>query len=489
MLFASIPNNAMIDMMVPFTISKKMGISITLAIAAGVAAALYFLGLIGPVVIVGALAALLLVAIIFHQPFNGLIAVVVALPFERVGSIDIAGLTLRPSQVLLIITLVAWLVDGMIRRRLKIFSNPALVPLILLLFVNLLSLTQAVNLRRGVVVLAATALTMLMSLVVPQLVTTTDRARTIIRALIYVTIIVTIFGLYQFVGDLIGLPTSLTGLRDLYTKEVFGFPRIQGTALEPLYFVNFLILPISLIAAFLLSRQRIMSTIILVGALALGAINVVLALSRAGWAALAVSLFIIGVYYFRKIFSPRQLLIGVLVVVVTVVVFGRVFKLTDNTDLSVEKFATQAVSLFEGASYSDRVSTFTDAAAAFQQHPWLGIGVGNFGPALAPFPTIEPEGGWLIVNNIFLEIAAETGIFGITLFVFFLGMLFVRSVKAITTTQSPWLRAALVGSLAAFVGVILQYQTFSILFIMHIWFLFGWLIALQNLAFNSEAQV
>lgn len=468
----------------PFNRTHATIIGATIALACG--AALYFADWIGAAALIGAMAGVILVVIIFRQPFIGLLATVVALPFERVGSLELGGLTLRPSQVLLIITVIAWLVDGLVRRRLKIFSNPLLVPLLLFLAAELISLTQAVNLRRGVVVLAATALTMLMALIVPQLVTTERRARRVIQILIGVTIIVTIFGVYQFIGDLIGLPTSLTGLRDLYTKEVFGFPRIQGTALEPLYFVNFLILPLSLIAAFVLSRQRSLPILILVGALALTVINVVLALSRAGWAAVAVSLIIIGLYYFRRIFSPRQLVIGILVIAVTVVVFGRVFRLTDNVELSVEKFGTQALAIFEGASFSDRASTFTDAVGAFTTHPWLGVGVGNFGPVEAPFPTIEPVGGWLIVNNIFLEIAAESGIIGLTLFVCFLVMLFVRSVKAIKVTDSAWLRAALVGSLAAFVGVMLQYQTFSILFIMHIWFLFGWLIALQNMAFTKK---
>lgn len=437
-----------------------------------------WLGAVGVLVVV---AGLVLVAAIFREPLVGLLSIVVALPFERVGALEIAGLTLRASQVLLIVTVFAWLVGGLVRRQLVFRANPLLVPLVVLVVINLLSLTQAVNLQRGVVFLSATILTMLVGLLVPQLVTTVTQAQRVVRVLFAVTLLVTAFGLYQFVGDLIGLSPSLTGLRDLYTKEVFGFPRIQGTASEPLYFVNFLILPISLAVAFVVSRQRTVSTWWLVGLLTLGSLNVVLALSRAGWIAMAVSLLVVGAYYFRKLFRPRQIIIGLIIVVVTAAVFIRVFRLTDDVDLNRGKFFTQATALFEGASFTDRVSTFTDAAASFRAHPWLGIGPGNFGPTVAPFPTIEPEGGWLIVNNIFLEIAAETGIFGLLTFLVIVAILLVRSIKAIIVTDSTWLRAALVGSLAAFVGVIVQYQTFSVLFIMHIWFLFGWLVALQNM--------
>jgi len=40
--------------------------------------------------------------------------------------------------------------------------------------------------------------------------------------------------------------------------------------------------------------------------------------------------------------------------------------------------------------------------------------------------------------------------------------------------------------LAAFVGVLVQYQTFSILYIMHIWFLIGFMISVQNIILKQE---
>ncbi|MFC1663146.1 O-antigen ligase family protein [Patescibacteria group bacterium] len=446
----------------------------------------YFLEWLGGLAVIVLAIMVVLTGAIMRNPFIGLLAIVVALPFEWVGSIDISGLTLRISQVLLIITATAWLLNGLINKRLEFKSNPIFYPLIVFVIINLLSFTQAVNLKRAAVVLAATILTMLLAGLIPQLIDSLKKAKLVLRVLFVITIIVTLFGIYQFIGDLIGLPQSLTGLRDLYTKDVFGFPRIQGTALEPLYFVNFLILPITLAFAFLISREKVMNILLLAALLLLGVINVVLALSRAGWVALAVSLVIVGIYYFRKLITPRQFIIGLLIVLITAYVFIRVFGLTEDVEESFAAFGRQSLAFFEGASFTDRVSTFTDAWVSFKMNPWLGIGTGNFGPIVALFPAIEPVGGWLIVNNIFLEIAVETGIFGLAVFILILGILFIRSIKAINITTSSWLRAALIGSLAALAGVMVQYQTFSILFIMHIWFLFGWLIALQNLAFTKR---
>ncbi|MFH0952231.1 MAG: O-antigen ligase family protein [Patescibacteria group bacterium] len=465
---------------------QKFWYPLALLIIAFEAIGMYLYDWPGGMVVIAVGLAILLLLIIFRRPFIGLLAIVVALPFEYYGSLEIGGLTLRVSQVLLVVTLIAWLADGLARRRLLIRRQPLLIPIVILLLINILSLTQAVNLQRGLVYLVATVITMVFGLLIAQLLTNKKQAVLVVRVLLIITFLVTAFGLFQFVGDLIGLPQSLTGLREQYTKEVFGFPRIQGTALEPLYFVNFLILPLTLAFAFLLSREKVMSTLWLSAIFLLGVINVVLALSRAGYVAVAVSLFIVGAYYIKKLLTPRQFIIALLVVLITTAVFIRVFGLTEDTDISLSKFSHHAVNVFEGASYSDRVTTYTYAWDLFREHPWLGIGIGNFGPVVAAQPLIEPVTGWLIVNNIFLEIATEIGIFGLLTFLLMLLLLFLRSLKALRATAPGWLRTALIGSLAAFIGVLVQYQTFSILFIMHIWFLFGWLIALQNLALVKE---
>ena len=69
--------------------------------------------------------------------------------------------------------------------------------------------------------------------------------------------IVSIFGIYQFLGDLVlGLPTFLTGLRPQYTKAVFGYPRVQATAIEPLYFAGMLFWPMFLMILLLLNNLK-----------------------------------------------------------------------------------------------------------------------------------------------------------------------------------------------------------------------------------------
>jgi O-Antigen ligase len=65
-----------------------------------------------------------------------------------------------------------------------------------------------------------------------------------------------IFGLYQFFGDLVGIPTAFTLLREHYTKIVFGVPRVQGTAVEPLYFAGMLLIAIFVLVFWICERVQ-----------------------------------------------------------------------------------------------------------------------------------------------------------------------------------------------------------------------------------------
>ncbi|PIP17655.1 MAG: hypothetical protein COX43_03140, partial [Parcubacteria group bacterium CG23_combo_of_CG06-09_8_20_14_all_35_9] len=48
--------------------------------------------------------------------------------------------------------------------------------------------------------------------------------------------------------------------------------------------------------------------------------------------------------------------------------------------------------------------------------------------------------------------------------------------------EDLFLKTIMIALTIAFIGILIQYQTFSILYIMHIWFLIGFMIAVQNMA-------
>jgi len=424
--------------------------------------------------------------LILKDPFYGILVITFFLPFEHLGTLEVSGFTLKINHIFGLITLLSWFLLMLIQKKVEFKRLPIGFPLIILILVNILSFTQAVNLFRAVSVFSFTLLTILISLAVVNLVDSKDKLNKLVKVLFISAFFVSLFGLFQFMGDLIGLPPSITGLRDLYTKEVFGFPRVHATALEPLYYANYLLIPLMLALTLFLSKEKDIRWQWLLLFLILGLVNFILTLSRAAYIALAAALLFLLVIYFKRFFSFKKIAAVILVLLVVYFIFIKIFGLTEDFNLYLDRFITQATDVFSGASYTDRAETFREAWQMFKQHPWLGVGTGNFGPNVAWYPLVVPEKGWLIVNNIFLEIMAETGIFGLLSFLWLLGILFFRSIKAFFKTNDEYLKAVMAGLTAAFVGVIIQYQTFSILYIIHIWFLFGLMIAVQNLIFQKE---
>jgi len=438
----------------------------------------YVLGLLGFAVIA---------FFVFKNPLIGLVMVAFFLPFERIGAYELGATTIRLSQILFIIVVAAWLGRKIFKGDYKYAKNPLIIPLALFLLINLFSIPNSLNIERSITVFAFLIFTSLLCFVVPNIINNKNSLNKVIIAIFFSYLLVTTFGLFQFLGDMSGLSTELTGLRDLYSKDVLGFTRIQSTAYEPLYFANYLLIPIGLVYAFFLASKGRLSSSWLIVLLGLGMVNLILTVSRGGYLAIFVTVLVISLFYLRKVFTIKNLIIlgvagGIVFwVVIRTIGFG-------GETLNLEKFTEHVGNAFYGASYDERVDTFDSAIIAWRERPWLGVGVGGFGPYVAPDPYYMPEDGWKIVNNEFIEILAENGIIGLLAFIWLLIVLITRSIKAFIKAKDTYMKAIVVALLGAFIGILAQYQTFSTLYIMHVWFLIGLMIAVQNVIFTHYVK-
>ena len=151
----------------------------------------------------------------------------------------------------------------------------------------------------------------------------------------------------------------------------------------------------------------------------------------------------------------------------------------------MDVFLGQATEYEEGASIVERFSTYHKAWELIKRNPWLGVGIGGFGPEVAPGSHVVPKEGWQIVNNEYLELWAETGIFGLLSFLLLVFIIVIRSIKVWLRSNDVFAKTVVVGLTIAFLGILAQYMTFSILFIMHIWVLIGIIVASQNIALGN----
>jgi len=414
--------------------------------------------------------------ILLSRPVLGLFLIAFFLPFERIGAVDIGGITVRIHQLLALASLAAWVVSGLLRKKWQLSVSLAYVPLLLLFTVAVVGYLNAPNPERTLTVTLFTLFTVVAGMVLPILIQTRSQLETYLRYLFVGALLVSLFGVFQFVGDFVGLPTEITGLRDQYTKDILGFPRVQSTTLEPLYFANYLFAPLFVALALFLSKQTVFTRWKLLGLTSLLGLNVFLTVSRGAYIGLGVGLAVLGVLYFRRFLKPG-LAGGIAGVgLIAVVVGSQLLRLQDV----FENFWEHTVGIFAGASFVERVDTFQIAVENWRLEPWFGFGMGSFGPLAAHQPYAQPETGWAIVNNEYLELLVETGVLGLGFFLLFLVMVLWQGWGRGRKMDSAFTQAVVYGLIAALVATAVQYNTFSVLFIMHIWILIGLLHRLTN---------
>jgi len=446
-------------------------------------------GSLGAIVVFVFLVAIPIVYKIFKDPLWGFSAIVFFLPFERFPTYEIAGINLKINTILGFIVLLAWIFAIMFNaKKWKLQPNILAIPIALFILAVLLSITQAINLERAYIVTTFVIFTILLSILAINLIANKDDLIKIIRVLLISSLVVGGFGLFQFAGDVVGLPNSITLLKQGYDSRVFGFPRIQAFSMEPLYYADYLFIPICLGLAYFFGQVKnfFWNRWVIIVLVIMLLLNFILTVSRGAYLGFIASFLILAVLLFKKIFTWKHILIGL--IAIAIVGYGVAFALSKGDTRATNEFMKHVFlrDYTVGESVQGRLSAFEQALQAYNDNPVLGIGIGNYGPYTRGYPGFTPFDGWAIVNNEYLEILAETGLVGMVTFGLILVILIWRSLLAIIKSKDDFLKLTMIGLLAAFGGILAQYASFSTLYIMHIWVLIGLMVVTQNLIFKKE---
>lgn len=405
---------------------------------------------------------------------------IAVLPYERTPSFDLvllsSSITLRLNSLvavaLVLVTLpLAWDQRASFRK-MPYFGFGAF------LFSYLLSVGLANDLARAIFVYAFTFLTVTVSVSLSLYVDEhfLKRAKTV---LYWTTWAVLAFGFYQYLGDIFGLSTSWTGLRADYTKVVFGFPRIQSVGLEPLYYANFLMIPFFVFAADFLNKNK-ERPVLLIAIIT----QISLTVSRGAFAGALIGIMVLAIFALRNKAKTFQLFsLGLFIiagVLLALLMTNIEIKSIDNNGKESGEKKTEAI-VSQATNFDtqdDRDRNRDLAWSAFKQKPVFGWGPGGFDTyARANAPIYEGTPGRLIVNNEPLELLAEGGLVGFTALLITLLWVVWNAVRLL------WMRRLAdeyyvwgLGLLAYLFALAVQYQTFSTLYIVHIWVAIGLLI-------------
>lgn len=183
--------------------------------------------------------------------------------------------------------------------------------------------------------------------------------------------------------------------------------RTGGTLWGPTEAAGALLLLLAPAASVLLTRVRRACKGLAACAFALGSLGLVLTFSRGGWIGAALSgsiLFLAG--WRRRWLRPVYPMVLAAVILATVLAFrerieARIF----GDDIG---------------SADSRIPLMEFASEIIADHPWLGVGVNNYADWMIP-RALEDGWTWVaVVHNKYLLVWAETGIFGLAAFLWFL---------------------------------------------------------------------
>ena len=276
-------------------------------------------------------------------------------------------------------------------------------------------------------------------------------------------------------------PAILSGSRELFLGQSFvGIPRLRGTACEPLYLGNYLLLVIPCLLLPATSRRWIRwllpaACLLLLLTWARGAY-------LAGLLALAVGLGLArrsGETIWRRRWLWWLLMVGAVIAVLVAIVCG------PGSLLLPWRRLWQSLDVQDWSNLT-RFYSMQAAWRAFLLSPVWGVGWGQYAfhfPSLVNPLGLQSQFAWPVVNNYHLQVLCEAGVLGFG----------VHSAVAIALGRAVWRatdartpagkglqrhgRLRVVLAAAAVVGVWSQLLTFSQYNLPHIWVAVGLLLA------------
>lgn len=208
--------------------------------------------------------------------------------------------------------------------------------------------------------------------------------------------------------------------------------RISGPLGDPNYYAQIMVFlfPLAL-NRFLFESSRALRLLAGFASLVIG-MTVVFTFSRGGAVALLIALMAMVVYH------PPRLKYSILIVLALYAVFLMLpptytQRLGTLTDLVGSEEASAAEVSFRG-----RVSEVMSAWYMFRDHPILGVGVRNYPVLYQEYSReigLDPRAEARQPHNLYLEVAAETGLLGLLVFGFILFSVFRSVQRARTTLQ------------------------------------------------------
>lgn len=414
------------------------------------------------------LAAAALGLVVLIRPWLGLPLLAVVVPFAALRPLPVGGLPIDAADLLLAWVLVAWLAQGVAQRRIVVPQPPLLWPMLGLLAALGLSLLGAQSYRDGLSELLkwvqVLALYLAVAAILPR-----SRAGWLLAGLLVAAAAQALLGIYQFVTQTGPEPFILLGR----------FMRAYGAFRQPNPYAGYLglIAPLAISLALWAwtggARASWRLRGILLATAGLISLGLLVSWSRGAWLSFAVAVAVVVLAHTRRA-APVVAVLAALAALV-MVVFGVadllpasiVSRLTDLQEYAglIDVARTEVTDA--NFSVIERIAHWQAALGMWTDHPWLGVGAGNYAAAYAGYNLprwYEPLGH---AHNVYLNVAAEAGLLGLLAYLWLWAASLWQALRA-AAAGDRWTAAVGAGVLGALVHATVH-NLFDNLWVQHIY--------------------
>jgi putative inorganic carbon (HCO3(-)) transporter len=414
---------------------------------------LTFLPLTAATLLFGGVALLVLTV---TRPHYALYLLAFAIPFGSVREISIGPAALGGAEAVALLVVAVWLLRVIALRETIAWRSPLTWALLGFLFVGLLSALGALSIADSAKEFLRWA-ELLVIFVAARNLLTGRRALIAASFLLAGAALEGLLGAYQFLQQ-VGPPGFVL---------MGQFMRAYGTFDQPNPYAGYLGLLLPLSVALLLARwrdwksavrapwQRALLWIGTLLATGLALMGIAMSWSRGAWITVAVSMVALVLLKGRKWALAILALIVIGWFVLGSSAAGLLPSAISERFADVVPFFTpfdvRTVEVTDANwSLVERMAHWQAAWGMFSDHPWLGVGFGNY-PAVYPAYAIgiwtDPLGH---AHNYYLNVAAEAGLVGLSAYLLVIAAAFVQSLRAFSRT-SGLQRAVVIGALGMLV--------------------------------------
>jgi hypothetical protein len=339
------------------------------------------------------------------------------------------GFTLRFAQILALFLSAWWVFASLQTGTVKLPLGS--MYLLLWTLIVLITIPNTTFLARSLGYAFWLLLNVLLLFAIVYFINTKDKVHTLFRWYIYTYLVISLFGILQFVMGIAGVtPPFVT---QWWIQGVL--PRVNGFSYEPSYYATYLITGWVLVSyMFFESKTKLFTKrqlgiffLIITGALILSSSRMGLIL-MAMWLLRYIWLFIRG-FLKGTVYTKYLVIVFVACLAAGILVISVLSSSSEDMPL----LSGTGIGGTPAHSVVYRLEDFTSTLQVFLNHPIYGVSLGGVAPAIGQLHNItvtdQETASTFEGQSVFAEILAATGIFGFAIFIGYLLMIILKPLK------------------------------------------------------------